>query len=274
MAYRQDPKQIPAELSFDEHIDALRRMVVRILLWASLMSVLVFCLKEQVFRILLAPLRADFPTFRVISSLLAPFGSSLPYTADVSLIATDVSSQFTAHLSASVSLGLLLVSPYIAYSILSYILPALYAHERRYASRLSLAVYVLFIAGLLLSYYIMFPLACRFLSGYTVSEQVTTMITIDSYMDLFMSLSLMLALTFQLPVAIYFLTRTGLINADMLRRYRRHSIVLIFLISAIITPPDVITLLLMGFPLWILYETGILVAAHADKTSGEPLSAA
>lgn len=255
-------------MSFGDHLEALRSVILRILAITLLAGALVFCLKEQVFAIVMAPLSADFVTFGWIRTLLASMGGSLAVEGTPQLIATDISSQFMAHLSVSLYAGLLLASPYILYSLLGFVLPALYENEKRCATKLCCIIYILFIAGLLLCYFIMFPIACRFLSTYSVSAQVTTMIDISSYLDMFISLSLLLGAVFQLPVALYFLAKAGLIDAGMLRAHRRHALVAAAVLAAIITPPDALTLILVAVPLYALFEAGIIVVGKVGVKSG------
>lgn len=254
-----------ATMSLAAHFDALRKVLLRILVITLVAGIAAFCCKNVMFQIILAPLNSDFVTFHWVETTLGFFGVESLRGVTPALIATDISSQFMAHLSMSFYMGLLLASPYIAHALLGYILPALYRNERRYAIRISVAVYILFFIGLLLSYFIMFPIACRFLGSYSISPAVTTMVDISSYLGLFISLTLLLGLVFQLPVVMFILTKAGFITPRILRHYRRHAVVAIAVLAAIITPPDVLTLILVALPLYTLYEFSIIVTANVVR---------
>ena len=176
---------------------------------------------------------------------------------NVQLIATDLSSQFVTHLTTSIYLGLLCASPFIMYELFRFITPALLENERKYSTKIMISVYSLFMIGVLMSYYILFPISFRFLGTYSVADKVHTMITLDSYISTFVSLTLLLGIVFQLPVITFILAKMGILNASKMSKYRKHALILIMLIAAVITPPDIMTLLLITFPLYGLYEGSI-----------------
>lgn len=247
-------------LSFGDHLEVLRRMLFRIIAVAGVIAVVVFCFKETTFSMLLAPSEWDFVTYRAIEQVLQAMGFDFhfePY--HVQLIATELQSQFMTHLSTAVYLGLLAASPYIMYELFRFISPALYENERRYSVRVTLTIYVLFVLGVLLTYFVLFPISFRFLGTYSVAESVTSTITIDSYISSMLSLTLVMGAVFQLPVICFILGKLGLINSTLLARYRRHAFVLLMVIAAIITPPDIMTLVLVSLPLYMLYEVSIWV---------------
>ena len=250
-------------LSFGDHLEVLRRMLFRIIAVAGVIAVVVFCFKETTFSMLLAPSEWDFVTYRAIEQLLQAMGFDFhfePY--HVQLIATELQSQFMTHISTAVYLGLLAASPYIMYELFRFISPALYENERRYSVRVTLTIYVLFVMGVLLTYFVLFPISFRFLGTYSVAESVTSTITIDSYISSMLSLTLVMGAVFQLPVICFILGKLGLINSTLLARYRRHAFVLLMVIAAIITPPDIMTLVLVSLPLYMLYEVSIWVVKH------------
>ncbi len=146
------------------------------------------------------------------------------------------------------------------YELFRFASPALYENERRYGVQVALTIYLLFIVGVLMSYYVLFPVSFRFLGTYSVADRVHSSITLDSYVSTFTSLTLIMGLVFQLPVVAFFLTKIGLINSRMLARFRRHAFIVIMLVAAIITPPDVMTLILVSIPLYLLYEVSIRVS--------------
>jgi sec-independent protein translocase protein TatC len=247
-------------LSFGGHLEVLRRMLLRVGAVAMLFAVVIFCCKELTFKLLLAPSEWNFVTYRWIEQLFGAIGYDFHFNEfHVDLIATDLSSQFMTHLSTSLYLGLLFSSPFALYELFRFVSPALYESERRYSVPLVIVVYVLFIAGILMSYFVLFPVAFRFLGTYSVASQVRSMITLDSYISTFTTLTLVMGLVFQLPVIAFVLAKMGMVNASLMAHYRKHALIVIMLVAAIITPPDIMTLLLVTLPLYLLYEVSILV---------------
>ena len=254
-------------MTLGEHLEDLRRMLLHVLAAVALCAAAVFCLKEPTFALLLAPKEWDFVTYRAIERLAAACGAEFrfePFAVD--LISTELSAQFMTHLSASAALGALVASPYVLYRLFLFVSPALYERERRYAVPMLTAMYLLFVAGVLLSYFLLFPIAFRFLATYQVAAEVRNVITLDSYISTFTSLTLLMGLVFQLPVAAFVLARLGLLSSALLARYRRHAVVLIMLVAAVITPPDVFTLVLVSVPLCLLYEVCILIARRVGPS--------
>jgi len=185
------------------------------------------------------------------------------------MIATDLSSQFMTHISTAIYLGLLGASPYILYELFRFISPALYENERKYSIQVAGIVYALFILGVLMSYFVLFPISFRFLGTYSVSAKVVSNITLDSYISTFVSLTLVMGLVFQLPVIAFFIGKLGFITSEMLSQYRKHALIIIMLVAAIITPPDVMTLVLVTIPLYLLYEISIRVVAFVEPSDGD-----
>lgn len=249
-------------LTFGGHLEVLRRMMFRILIVVGLIAVIIFCFKDLTWQILLAPSECDFLTYRLIERILASLTAS-DFQFDeyfVELIATDLSSQFMTHITTSIYLGVLFASPYILYELFRFASPALYENERKYSVRLIVTVYFLFIIGVLMSYFVIFPISFRFLGTYSVAERVRSTITLDSYVSTFTVLTLVMGMVFQLPVISFALTKFGLITSEMLANYRKHSFIAIMFISAIITPPDIMTLIFVSLPLYVLYEVSIRVS--------------
>ena len=217
--------------TFGEHLDVLRKMLFRIVLLSFSIAFLVFFFKETIFEFLLAPCSSDFVTFDFVNKTLALLGDSGEiYGNQMELIATDLPSQFLAHMSMSLYIGILLSSPFIIYEIFKYISPALYDNERKYSYRIVVAAYSLFVIGLFVSYYVLFPISCRFLASYSVSEHVKTMVTLDSYISTFVSLTFLMGIVFQLPVLSFFMAKLGIIDATIMTEYRKHAFVLILLV--------------------------------------------
>ena len=256
----------PNALSFGEHLEELRKMLLRILAVVSVLAITIFCFKDWTFRILMAPSQWDFVTYRYIEKFLHWLGSSFCFNEyHVNLIATELSSQFMTHITAALYLGCLGASPYILWELFHFVTPALYEKERKYSVRVAIIMFVLFIVGVMMSYYILFPISFRFLGTYSVSDMVESNITLHSYIGTFTTLTLIMGLVFQLPVLAYFLGKIGLVKSDFLKRYRKHAFVAIMLVAAIITPPDVMTLILVTIPLYLLYEVSIGVLRKMEK---------
>lgn len=240
-------------MTFGEHLEVLRRMLFRILAVVGVLMAVIFCGKDAVFRFILAPSKPGF----------LPFFEG----QDVQLIATELGSQFMAHLSVSLYFGLLCASPYVLFELFRFVSPALYERERRFSVPLLIVAYLLFVGGLLLSYYILFPVCFHFLATYQVESSVTTLVTLDSYLSTFTSLTLLLGLVFQLPVVAFILGRLGFLTSRMLGRYRRHAVLVIALVAAVITPPDAMSLVLVALPLYLLYEVSIFVVRLSCPTT-------
>ena len=242
------------------HLEVLRQMLFRILGVTGAIAIVIFCFKDITWKILMAPSEWDFCTYRWIESVLQFVGVDFHFNKFyVEMIATDLSSQFMTHITTSVYLGLLGASPYILYELFRFISPALYENERRYSVQMAGLIYMLFILGVLMSYFVLFPISFRFLGTYSVSARVVSHITLDSYISTFVSLTLVMGVVFQLPVIAFFLGKMGVISSAILAKYRKHSFIIIMLVAAIITPPDLMTLILVTIPLYLLYEISIRV---------------
>lgn len=253
-------------MTFGGHLEVIRQMLFRILGVTLTLAVIIFCFKEATFNILFAPSNSDFVTYKAIERLCAWVGWRFHFTPyNVAMINTELSSQFMTHLTTSVYLALLGASPYILVELFRFVAPALYESERRYGLVISIAVYTLFIAGVLMSYYVLFPFAFRFLGTYQVDSRVVNQINLSSYISTFTTLTFLMGVVFQIPVITFFLARMGIVNAPMMSHYRRHALILISLVAAIITPPDLLTLIMVTLPMYMLYELSIHIARHVNK---------
>ena len=255
-------------LTFGGHLEVLRQMLFRVLGVAGVLAVIVFCFKDVTWHILLAPSEWDFCTYKWIESAMKAMG-----VADfrfeeyhVDLIATDLSSQFMTHITTAVYLGLLGASPYILFELFRFISPALYENEKKYSVQVTIVIYTLFILGVLMSYYILFPVSFRFLGTYSVEERVHSNITLDSYVESFTTLTLVMGLVFQLPVIAFALAKMGVVSSDVLSKYRKHAFIVIMLVGAIITPPDLMTLVIVSIPLYLLFELSIKVVHWVESS--------
>lgn len=256
----KSPVNNDPQLSFGEHLEVMRKMLFRIIIVVVSLSCGIFCFKDQVFSILLAPHEYNFRTFRVIEHILNSLGWDFHFSEyHIPLINTQLSSQFMIHITTSCILGLLCASPYILAELFSFISPALYQREKKYSYIIAGIIYLLFILGVLMSYFVMFPISFQFLATYHVSDSIANTITLDSYISTFTTMTFMLGIVFQLPIFAFILGKMGLINSELLSKYRSYAFVLIMIVAAIITPPDILTLVLCTIPIYALYELSILV---------------
>ena len=255
-------------LTFGGHLEVLRRLLFRVLIVTAVFACVIFYFKNITFNLLLAPSKSDFCLYNWIEHFFAWVGYDFHFASfEVDLIATDLSSQFMTHISTSLYLGLLCASPYILFELFRFISPALYENERKYSIPVLFIIYGLFIIGVLMSYFILFPISFRFLGTYSVAEQVHSTITLDSYISTFMTLTLVMGVVFQLPVIAYFFAKLGIIQSEMLAHYRQYAFLIIMVIAAIITPPDLMTLILVTIPLYLLYEISIVVTKNVASNS-------
>jgi sec-independent protein translocase protein TatC len=237
-------------MTFWDHLDELRSVIIRALVVTVVAAAVAFCLKDQLFEVVLAPRTSDFITFRLLG--VEAF--------NIHLMNTGLTEQFMIHLKTAMYAGVLIASPYIIYLLFGFISPALYDNERRYATLLCTSGYLMFMLGTLLNYFLIFPLTVKFLGTYQVSEDVANMLTLQSYMDTLLMMSLVMGIIFELPVVSWLLGRMGLLNASMMRMWRKHAIVAILVVAAIITPTtDAFTLLIVALPIWLLYEASIFI---------------
>lgn len=258
-------------MSFGSHLEVLRQMLLRIIMVVVCLSGIVFCFKEETFRLLLAPKEYDFVTFRLIEQAAAWIASLTgqaesfhfePY--HIELISTELSAQFMMHLTSAISIGALLASPYILYELMRFVSPALYENERRYSTLVTCCSYLLFMVGVAMTYFVLFPISFRFLGTYQVDASVQNVITLDSYISTFTTLTFSMGLVFQLPVLSWILAKFGLLKASFMSRYRKHAFLLILILAAIITPPDIFTLILVAIPLYLLYEGCIRIVRKTE----------
>lgn len=243
--------------TFWEHLDVLRGVLLRSLAVVALLAVVAFCFKETLFAVVLAPRSSDFITFRLLGT--EPFA--------VSLMNTGLTEQFMIHMKVAAYAGLLFASPYIIYELFRFVSPALYRVERKRTVQVVGASVTMFLLGTLVNYFLIFPLTVRFLGTYQVSADVTNMLTLQSYMDTLIGMSLVMGVVFELPVVSWMLSRFGILDGKVMRLYRRHAVVAILAVSAIITPTaDAFTMLIVALPIWLLYEVSILIVRKGRAT--------
>lgn len=249
------------------HLEVLRRMLFRIAGVVLVMGIAIFCFKDETFSILLAPHKSDFITFRWVEEMMRLIGINFTFDSyNIPLISTELAAQFMTHISTSCYLAFLCASPYILFELFGFVSPALYDNEKRYSLIVVFVVYLLFTLGLLMSYFVIFPISFQFLATYQVDPTINNTITLSSYISTFTTLTLMMGLVFQLPVIAFVLAKMGIVDTSLLRHYRRHALVIITIIAAIITPTtDIFTLLLVTVPIYMLYELSIFVVKRVEK---------
>ena len=252
--------------SFWDHLDILRASLVKIAAVTAVFVVVAFFFKEALFSVILAPKDADFITYRWLYFFSGWVTDEQAQDFYVKLINTGLAQQFMIHMKVAVCTGVLCASPYILYQLFRFVSPALYANERKYVVRVVGYGYIMFMVGVLISYFLIFPLTFRFLGTYQVSDQVENMISLQSYISTLLMMSLAMGIVFEIPILSWLFAKLGFISADFMRRYRRHAVVIILVVAAIITPTsDVFTLLLVSLPMWLLYEVSILIVKRSVR---------
>lgn len=253
------------EMSFLEHLEVLRWHLVRAVASIFIFGIIAFVSKSFIFdTVLLGPKSGDFWTYRMLCDLSERFGlSDLLCITEIpfELINISMAGQFTTHIIVSIITGFIVSFPYVVFELWRFIRPGLYEGERKYATGMVFYTSLLFILGVMFGYYIIAPLSVNFLGSYRVSELVVNQIDLNSYFSTIATLVLASGLVFELPVLIYFLTKIGVVTPESLRQYRKHAVVGVLILAAVITPPDVTSQVLVFFPLMFLYEISILVSA-------------
>ena len=237
-------------LTFWDHLDVLRSSLIRMGVAVVVFAVAAFCLKDELFSVVLAPRSSNFVTYKLLG--VDPFS--------IHLMNTGLTEQFMIHMRTAIYAGLLVASPYILYELFRFVSPGLYQNERHYVVWIVGAAYMMFLMGTLVNYFVVFPLTVRFLGTYQVSPDVANMLTLQSYIDTLIGMSLVMGVVFELPVVCGLLGHMGLINNRMMSEYRRHAIVAILIVAAIITPTtDMFTLFVVALPIYLLYELSIQI---------------
>lgn len=253
------------QLSFWGHLEVLRHCLFRILAVTLVAGIAAFCFKNLLFSVVLAPKSPDFITYRLFERLVGPLQSF-----EVGLINIELAQQFIIHLKVALWMGFIIVSPYVIYVLFGFVSPALYQTERKYAVRAVLGGYVMFMLGVLLNYFLIFPLTFRFLGTYQVDPSVNNVISLDSYISTLLMLSLTMGIIFELPVLCWLLAKMGIMKAAFMKKYRRHAIVVIVIVAAIITPTgDAFTLTLVSLPIYLLFELSVLIVRRTERRSAQ-----
>jgi sec-independent protein translocase protein TatC len=260
------------EMSFLDHLEVLRWHLIRSSVAILSLATIAFIFKEFIFdTILLAPTKLDFYTYQTMCDISKFFTKNgiciddLPFT----LQSLAMSEQFSIHIWVSITAGIIVAFPYILWEIWRFISPGLYKKERKHAVGFIVVSSFLFFVGVLFGYYVITPLSVNFLGNYSVSELVERNFKIGSYISIVKTSVLAAGLMFELPVIIFFLTKMGLVTPDFLRTYRKHAIVIVLILAAVITPPDVISQIIVTIPIVFLYEISILIARIVYKKEEE-----
>lgn len=262
-----------SKMSFLDHLEVLRWHLIRIVLAIVIFAALAFIFKSIVFdKIVLAPIYDHFFTYRAFCSFgeMMGLGDKLCFETIVfSVINISMSGQFTMHLIVSLFTGLILGFPYLLFEVWLFVKPALKKSEHQFASGIVFWGSLLFMSGVLFGYYLITPLTVQFLGGYTVSDLVSNQINLNSYISTVTSVTFCCGIIFQLPIVIYFLSKLGLVSPELLKKFRRHSVVVVLILSAIITPPDIMSQVLVSLPLFVLYEISIMISRFVQKKNND-----
>lgn len=269
----------PKEMSFLDHLESLRWHIVRSAIAVVLLAIVAFFISDFIFEsVLFGPRKDEFITYRMLCKLSHSFGMGAELCMKpikYPLINTEMSGTFTMHMWVSIVAGIIMAAPYILFELWRFISPALRASERKYATAFIFSASFLFITGVVLSYYLICPFAINFLSNYQITgnpSSIVNLTSLDSYISVITTLTLLTGLVFELPIVVYFLTLIGIMTPQFMRKHRRHAIVIILIVSAIITPTsDVLTLLLVFFPVYALYEISIFVSAYVMRKNARNL---
>jgi sec-independent protein translocase protein TatC len=256
------------EMSFLEHLEELRWHIIRSILAIVIFMILAFIFKNFIFdHIILAPKNPTFFTNRILCEIGERWNTTALCinTKPLNLINIKMSGQLTTHITVAMVAGLILAFPVILWEFWQFFKPALRENEARYAKGAVTAASLLFFTGVLFGFFMLAPLSIHFLSSYEISSDVVNQINVRSYIGTLTSICLATGLVFELPIIAFFLTKIGVITPSFMRKYRKHAIVVIFIVAAIITPPDVFSQTLVAIPLLILYEVSILISGRVMK---------
>ncbi|HEX2615901.1 MAG TPA: twin-arginine translocase subunit TatC [Flavobacteriales bacterium] len=257
------------EMSFLDHLEELRWTLVRSAIALAVTMTVVFLYVEQLFQdFVMAPTRADFVTYRALCRLGDRLGMAESFCVTdmrFELFSDKPQQEFMMAFSLAFTIGLVLASPFILWQLWRFVAPGLKQTERKAASGVILFIILLFLIGAAFAYWVLVPMSMQFFSTYSLSPQIRKIYTVNSYVDIFNSFLLWTGVAFELPIVMVFLARIGLVGAAFLRQYRKHAFVGILIVAAIITPPDVVSQVLVTLPLLLLYEVSILLAARTQR---------
>ncbi|PHR96409.1 MAG: twin-arginine translocase subunit TatC [Leeuwenhoekiella sp.] len=258
----------PDEMSFLDHLEELRWHLIRATLAIVIVGTVAFIFKDFIFdQIIFAPARPDFISYDLLCQLANIFGSDKGCIDEMDFIIQNrtMGGQFNAAIWTSIIVGLVVAFPYVVYEFWRFISPGLYEKERKNSRGFIVVSSLLFFMGVLFGYYIIAPLSINFLANFTVGDMVKNEFDISSYIGLVRASAIAAGLIFELPIVIYFFTKIGLVTPQFLRKYRKYALVIVLIVAAIITPPDISTQVIVSIPILILYEVSILISAFVMR---------
>ena len=264
-------------MSFLDHLEALRWHIIRAAIAVVVFTTVAFFCKDFLFHtLILGPSRPDFWTYRMFCKFGAWIGNPEMCIDKIGFVIQnrEMSGQLSMHISTSFMAGIVLTFPYLFWELWRFVKPGLYPHERENSRGAVFFVSVLFVLGLLFGYYIAAPLSINFLAGYVVDPSIENQIDMQSYLSTLSTMSLSCALVFELPMIVFFLAKAGIVTPEIMRLYRKHAIVVILIIAAIITPPDISAQIIVTIPILLLYELSIHIAAVVQRQSAARLNEA
>lgn len=265
---KRNGKVEKAEMSFLDHLEALRWHIIKSVIAICVFAIFAFVKKDFIFdSIIFAPKNPDFWTNRMFSLLADYLGiETLKINTHVlQLISISMSGQFMVHIWTSIISGLIIAAPYVIYQFWSFIKPALYENERKHTTGAVFYMSLLFFIGILFGFYLIVPLSVDFLGSYSISSTVANQINILSYISTVTSIVIAAGIVFELPMIAYFLSKVGILTPQFMKKYRKHSFIVLLIISAIITPPDIFSQIMVCIPLVILYEVSITISRRVQK---------
>jgi len=255
------------EMSFLEHLEELRWHLIRSILSIVIAAIVFFAMKTYVFNyIVFAPKHDSFATYKFFCSFSE---RTCFYPPKFDLITRELGEQFFTHIKVSLWLAIIVMFPYIFYEFWKFIKPGLHDHEKRAAGSVVFTCTFLFFLGVAFGYYVISPFAITFLAGYQVGADAINSPTLASYVSYLMMFTLPTGFVFQMPLAVYFLAKLGVVTPEAMKKYRKHAMIMILILAAIITPPDVVTQFLIGIPVFLLYELSIVVARRVRSKKME-----
>jgi sec-independent protein translocase protein TatC len=261
-------KKPEGEMSFLDHLEELRWHLIRSTLAIVIIGVLAFVFRDFIFnQIIFAPSYPDFVSYEYMCKLSQIFGSDKGCETELNFIIQNrtMGGQFSAAIWTAIMSGIILGFPYIIYEFWRFVAPGLHPNERKNSRGFIFVSSFLFFLGVLFGYYIIAPLSINFLATFTVGDQVKNEFDIDSYIGLVRSSALAAGLIFELPIIIYFFTKIGLVTPEFLRKYRKYALVIVLVVAAVITPPDITTQIIVSIPILVLYEASIFISAFVEK---------
>lgn len=263
----------PNEMSFLDHLEELRWHLIRSTLAVVIVGTAAFVFRSFIFdTVIFGPKKMDFPTYRLFCEIATSLGFDSAFCADklpFTIQSRLMSGQFSAHIWTSIWAGFIIGFPYVLYEMWKFISPGLYEKERRNSRGFILIASLLFFLGVLFGYYVVAPLSINFLGTYQVSAEVTNEFDLASYISTVRASVIACGILFELPIIIYFLTKVGLVTPEIMKKYRKIALVIVLILSAVITPPDVASQIIVAIPVLVLYQVSIYISKRVLKNEAK-----